>query len=153
MCCAGVAYFFITPWLDRKIEVLRQRSEVVRQPPAVTDQQRLQQERYQDFVDRLPTLAERSDVLKALFDASTSSGFTLSQAEYQLQPNVHGGYYRLQMSIPVTTSYPKLRTFLDALLVSLPSASIDEIALRRETVSALAVSANLKLSIFFKESN
>lgn len=150
---AGMAHFVATPWLHQKTETLKLKADALRRAPAPTDQQSLQLERYQTFLDRLPPMEERPAALKALFEASTSSGIVLSQAEYQLQRNDLGGYYRLRMSVPVTASYPKLRGFLDAVLEQVPSASIDEIALHRETVNNPAVSANLKLSIYFKDAD
>lgn len=150
---AGLAHFVVTPYLDQKTEALRQKTDEIRRAPVSTNQKSLQQERYQSFLDRLPPMEERPAVLKTLFEASSSSGIVLSQAEYQLQRNDLGGYFRLRMSVPVTASYPKLRTFLDTVLGQAPSASIDEISLHRETVNNPAVSANLKLSIYFKEAN
>lgn len=150
---AGIAHFIATPWLEQKIEALRQKNDALRRAPAPTDRQNLQQERYQAFLDRLPTMQKRPTVLKALFEVSTSSSIVLSQAEYQLQRNDLGEYYRLRMSVPVTASYPKLRVFLDAVLEQVPSASIDEISLHRETVNNPVVSANLKLSIYFKDAD
>jgi len=151
--CAGLVHFVVTPLLDKKAEALRQKADALRRAPVSTDLQSLQQERYQSFLDRLPPMEERPAVLKTVFEASNSSGIVLSQAEYQLQRNELGRYYRLRMSIPVTASYLKLRTLLDTVLEQTPSASIDEISLHRETVNNPTVSANLKLSIYFKEAN
>jgi len=143
--------FAAAPWLDQRVEALRLQADTLRRVPAPTDQQNLQQARYQAFLDRLPPMAERPALLKAMFEVSASSGVVLSQAEYQLQRNDLGGYYRLRMSIPVTASYPKLRGFLDAVLEQVPAASIDEITLHRESVNNPTVNANLKLSIYFKD--
>lgn len=150
---AGMAHFVATPWAEQKIEILRLNTELLHRAPAPADQKSLQQERYLAFLDRLPSIGERPAVLKALFESSDSSGVVLSQAEYQVQRNDLGGYYRLRLSVPVSASYPKLRGFLDSILEKLPSASIDEISLHRETVSNPVVSANLKLSIYFKDAN
>lgn len=151
LCCAGILSLVAVPGLEQKIEALRLQADTFRHAPDPTEQKSQQQARYEDFVDRLAAIEERPTILKALFETSASSGIVLSQAEYQLQRNDLGRYYRLRMSIPVTASYPKLRTFLGTVLEEIPSATIDEITLHRETVNSPEVNANLKLSIYFKD--
>lgn len=153
LLAASMMHFAADPWLEHKTDALRLQANALRHVPAPSDQQSMQQERYKAFLDRLPPIVDRAAVLKAIFESSASTGIVLSQAEYQLQRNDVGEYYRLRMTIPVTASYPKLRGLLDALLEQAPSASIDEISLHRETVNNLAISANLKLSIYFKDAD
>lgn len=146
-----LAYFVVTPRLDQEVQMLRQQASSLRELPVVNDQDSLLHDRYHSFLDRLPHLNEKSATLKALFKVSSAQGISLSQADYQLQHNDLGGYYRLRISLPVMATYPKFRVFLDNLLEQVPSASIDEVVLHRETVNNPVVSANLKLSIFFKD--
>jgi len=150
---ACLVHFAISPRLDEEIQTLRQQERSLRNAPISNDQTVLLRERHQAFLDRLPRLDERPSILKSFFEISATQGMTLSQAEYLLQHNDLGGYYRLQISLPVTAPYPKLRTLVDSLLAQIPSASIDEIALHRETVNNPIVSANLKLSIYFKDND
>lgn len=150
---ACLVHFAVSPQLDAEIQTLRQQAHALREALVGNDQESLLHDRYQAFLDRLPRLDERPTLLKSFFEASAAQGITLSQAEYQLQHNDLGGYYRLRISLPVTAPYPKLRRFVDALLEQVPSASIDEVVLHRETVNNPIVNANLKLSIYFKDND
>ncbi|MBT9520764.1 MAG: hypothetical protein IV101_07685 [Dechloromonas sp.] len=153
LLCACLVHFAASPRLDEEMQKLKQQAHVLRDVPVSSDQDSLLHDRHRAFLDRLPHLEDRPGILKALFETASTQGIVLPQAEYQLQHNDFGGYYRLRISVPASASYPKLRAFVDALLQQLPSASIDEIVLHRETVKNPVVNANLKLSIYFKDND
>lgn len=150
---ASILHFLLTPLLEEKIATLKAHANTTQNSPDITNHRYLQQERFQIFLDKLPRLEERPRVLREIFEISASLGISLPQAEYQLQRNDQGEYYRLNISIPVNAPYPKLRGFLERVLLQIPSASIDEITVHRETVSNPIVNANLKFSVYFKDKN
>ncbi len=91
---------------------------------------------------------EGSDVLKRIARIAESEGVALTQSEFQSSSDGHGGLRQLQVSLPVTASYPKMRKFIEGVLLQLSGVSVDQIDLQRETIAQGQADIKIKLSIW-----
>lgn len=88
------------------------------------------------------------DWLARINDAARSSGITLQSGEYKLERRGEQKLARYQMTLPVVGTYRQLREFIGALLAQVPAASLDEVTLRRESVSSQRIEARVRLTLY-----
>lgn len=106
--------------------------------------------RYADIRAQLASSEDRGDLLKSLFKIAAENGVTLAQADYRVQSDPECACQRLQITLPVRGTYPRVRAFIDAALAAMSALSLDEISLRRESVKSPNVEAQLRLSLFLR---
>jgi hypothetical protein len=92
-----------------------------------------------------PAATER--YLGLLFDAARRSGIGLAQGEYQGSIDSRGQTERYQIRLPIKGSYAAIRGFCETVLRELPFASLDELALKRETVADDTLTATVQFSL------
>jgi hypothetical protein len=112
-------------------------------------------EQPQDNHQRLQTLqaalrpsAETGELVRKMAVLAQAEQITLAQIEYQQQVNATTGVTRVQISQPVRASYPQLRRYIEAVLVAMPNASLDQVVARRDNVGQAQVEARLKWSLW-----
>jgi Tfp pilus assembly protein PilO len=96
----------------------------------------------------LPSLAEVPELLKALNEAATRNGVTITRSSYQLKGR--GGQQRLEISLPLRTTYPALRAWLkDAQALAAP-ATLAELSLQRSLAGEPQIEAQVRLAYAFR---
>lgn len=80
--------------------------------------------------------------------AARTNGLTLQTGEYRLERRTDQKLARYQIILPLTGSYAQLRAFSAAVLAQVPAASIDEIQMRRESVSSTRLEARVRISLY-----
>lgn len=83
--------------------------------------------------------------LKNFNALASQHGLNIERATYQ--PIERDGRRRLQINIPVRTTYPTLRNWLDALLADPAAPSIDTLTLQRQQASEPQVDATIQISV------
>lgn len=86
--------------------------------------------------------------LRVIYHMAQSQGLTMAQIDMRRQADPGSQLSQLQVSMPVRGDYPAIRRFCADLLVALPSASIDQITLRRENIGTSQIEAQIALSIW-----
>lgn len=86
--------------------------------------------------------------LRVIYHMAQSQGLTMAQIDMRRQTDPGSRLSQLQVSMPVRGNYLAIRRFCADLLVALPSASIDQISLRRENIENPEVEAQIALSIW-----
>lgn len=91
----------------------------------------------------LPSVPEQLKQLNAL---ATRHGIAIERATYRMQDRA--AQLRLEVSMPLTLSYPVLRAYLRDVL-AMPAAALEELMLQRAQATDMAVEAQLRLSFGF----
>lgn len=86
------------------------------------------------------------DWLARLHAASRNAGVELRSASYRLQ-KTGTRIDRYEISVPVSGSYARIRTFLENALGEIPVLSLDEVKFKRERAADAAVQAELRLTL------
>ena len=68
--------------------------------------------------------------------------------EYKLERSPDSRLARYQITLPVTGSYAQLRGFVGQVLADVPAAALEEITLRRESVSSPRLDARIRLTLY-----
>ncbi len=88
------------------------------------------------------------DALGRLNDAVARSGLTLEAAEYRLAREGTLRLTRYEVTLPLRGTYAQVRNFVSLLLDEMPQVALDDVTVKRESVSAPAIEARLRLSIY-----
>lgn len=91
---------------------------------------------------------ELTDVLRAISILAKAQGISLGQSAFQTSVEQHGGLRQVQITLPMTATYPQLRRFAETVLRQLPGVSVDQFGLKREAVAQGQAEARLKLSVW-----
>jgi hypothetical protein len=94
--------------------------------------------------------SEVSEVLRKIAAMAERNGVVLSQSDYQNSSKGHGGLNRLQVTLPLRASYPQLKQFIEQVLFEFPGVSLDDLVLKRESVSQNQVEIRIKLSLWIQ---
>lgn len=96
---------------------------------------------------RLPGMAEAPELLKQLDAVAGKNGISVASASYQLKER--GGQLRLEVSLPLQSSYPSLRAYLRDTQALAAPAAIADITLRRAQAGDAALDTQLRLAFSF----
>jgi hypothetical protein len=104
--------------------------------------------RLQKFRSALPDGRTLPELIAAVTRAASANGLAPARADYTTESNPAGGYTACHIQFQVQGSYPAMRRFVDALLVEMPSAGLEDITLRRDNVAGGDITATLKLVLY-----
>jgi Tfp pilus assembly protein PilO len=88
------------------------------------------------------------DWLGKIHAAAKAKGLVLQSGEYKLERSPDSRLARYQITLPVTGSYAQLRGFVGQVLADVPAAALEEITLRRESVSSARLEARIRLTLY-----
>ena len=106
------------------------------------------QHRLQALQAVLRPSADTGELVRKMAVLAQAEQINLAQGEYQQQLNAATGLTRVQISQPVRASYPQLRRYIEAVLLAMPNASLDQVVARRDNVGQAEVEARLKWSLW-----
>lgn len=98
----------------------------------------------------LPTTAQSAAAIDLIHAAARVDGVELLQGEYRIQQADKTSFIRYQITLPVKTGYPQLRTWLADIMNKLPALALDEISFKRNSISSDTVEARLQFTLFLK---
>ena len=102
------------------------------------------------FYAKLPPVEDAIVLVAKMNEAAGASDLKLQSAEYRLVSDPAGKIARYQVSVPVIGSYPQIRTFVGAMLRAVPSAALDEIVMKRDSIQSVRLEAQLKLTVYLR---
>ncbi len=82
--------------------------------------------------------------------AARAKGLVLRSGEYKLERAADRKLTRYQITLPVAGSYAQIRGFVAQVLADVPAAALEEITLRRESVSSPTVEARIRLTLYLR---
>lgn len=109
-----------------------------------TDAQRLQK-----FYAFFPAKQNAPDLLEKIYVAAQDAGIQLKQGKYSYTIGKTGRLGEYQINLPVKGSYVQIRKFIAGVLNEVPSAALDEVSFKRETVAGTDLDAKIRFTIFF----
>lgn len=95
-----------------------------------------------------PMAPAATDALRRLFDAAEHAGLGLDRGEYRLTEVKEANLRRYQLSLPVMGSYPDIRAFVTEALNADPALALGAISLRRDSIEAAELEAQLSFTLF-----
>ncbi len=117
-----------------------------------SDPQETQRRQLTAFYAGLPTAAGALEAIAMIQRAADANGVTLAQGEYRLSRDAGAQLMRYQITLPARSDYPRLRAWLSDVMNAVPSASLDELSLRRDDAARDAVDARVRLTLFMRAS-
>lgn len=104
----------------------------------------------------LAALVRQSPEATALVDAmlaiAAQEQIALHQGEYHTQVHQALEISQLQVTQPLRATYPQLRRYIENVLRTIPTASLDQITARRESVGQAQLEVRLKWSFWMPAS-
>lgn len=86
--------------------------------------------------------------LEKVFAIAQHEGIRLDQGEYRVTRDRVGRLVRFQMTLPVRSSYPQIRNFLNSLRAEIPIAAMEHLQFERQKVNDPDVEAKIKLALY-----
>jgi hypothetical protein len=108
-------------------------------------------ERLGAFNDTLGDRSRLNAFVQTVFDQAAKRNLVLAQAEYKLDFDKAGRFHTYQMILPVRGSYPRLRAFVDAVLVEVQCAALEDVDFKREGIAESEAEARLRFVFFLKD--
>jgi len=103
--------------------------------------------RWQAFRGVLPPRAASAEAVQRLV-ALTGQALAWRQAEFLHSDDAALGLTRLQISVPVTGSYPALRQALVRALQDMPALAVDQVLFQRQSSGDTELQARVRFSIW-----
>jgi hypothetical protein len=102
------------------------------------------------FYAFFPSPQSSPDWLGKIYAAARAKGLVLRSGEYKLERSADLKLARYQITLPVAGSYAQIRGFVGQVLADVPAAALDEITLRRESVSSPTLEARIRLTLYLR---
>ncbi|MFN9490609.1 MAG: hypothetical protein ACK59Y_12630 [Betaproteobacteria bacterium] len=88
------------------------------------------------------------DYLKQIYESGINAGLPIKRMDYRMVAEAGGGSLQYQISMPLTHSYPGIRTFIADVLHRVPVLSLDQVQLSRKRIADPVVEAELRFTLF-----
>lgn len=98
--------------------------------------------------DVMPLSPAAETALRRLFQAAEEEGLNLEQGDYRLIDESGAGRRRYQLTLPLSGPYPAIRSFLARSLNDDRALALNAVELRRETIEAGDLEANLRFTLY-----
>jgi len=102
------------------------------------------------FYAFFPSPHSSPDWLGRINAAARAKGLVLRSGEYKLERSADQRLARYQITLPVVGSYAQIRGFVGQVLADIPAAALEEITLRRESVSSPTLEARIRLTLYLR---
>jgi hypothetical protein len=98
----------------------------------------------------LPPASRLANDLELLFRLARSHQLQAPQAQYQRGPARAGEFESVHVDLPLAGSYVNVRGWVEAVLRSLPHASIDQLAFEREHIARGQIVARVRVTLWLR---
>lgn len=100
------------------------------------------------FYQLLPAKASAPDWLRIIFSAARGQSLGLDQGAYKVTMDKNGRLLAYEIGLPVHGTYTQIRAFVGDVLEKIPAIALDEIILKRESISDPRVDASIRFTLF-----
>jgi len=100
-----------------------------------------------EFYRFLETDEGKAVSLARIYTTAAATGLEIRSAEYRLADS-SGRIERYQITLPVSATYPQLWAFIEAALAELPRLALDQVNLRRKSITEPRVEADLSFTLY-----
>jgi Tfp pilus assembly protein PilO len=130
--------------LDAQSAQLRARAGAERQP-AEPPTQRGQLTNFYAF---FPLTDAVPDLLGKIHRAAQRNDLVLEKGEYKLAREPDFRLARYQITLPVSGAYSQVRGFVNDVLDAIPTAALEELTLKRESIGDELLEARVRLAVY-----
>ena len=95
--------------------------------------------------DALPGL------LAKLHEIGKAHGVALQQADYRATDERGRQIGQYRISVPSTTTYPQLKSFLADVLATLPNLSLDQLSLQRHDPAEATIEVQMQFTLYLRQ--
>lgn len=106
------------------------------------------QAQWQALLSSLRSNQDPESIVRRWSALAARHGVRWRQTEFQVSTDPRTGARRLKVVLPVSATYPRLRTFIEAVLRDATNVSVDQILLQRQSSSMEVVETRLTLSVW-----
>lgn len=103
------------------------------------------------FYDFFPAREKAPKLFHSIFSAAHNESVSLAQGEYKYSHGKAGRIGIYQVSLPVKGSYVQIRKFIVKVLNSMPSAALDELSFKRDSIGRIDLEAKIRFSIYLSD--
>lgn len=101
------------------------------------------------FYGLFPPIEQLADQLETLYGLARGARLELARGEYRLEK--HGeALWSYRVTLPLRGTYAQIRGFVGAVLVTMPSASLDALRFERKRIGDERLEAQLRLTLHFQ---
>ncbi len=104
-----------------------------------------------NFFAFFPLIENVPELLGRIHRAALHNQLLLKKGEYKLSREADFRLARYEITLPVNGDYTSVRSFVNEVLQALPSAALDELALKRESADQPELEARVRFSLFLGE--
>jgi hypothetical protein len=91
---------------------------------------------------------EAPELVRRMSALAQAERISLQQGDYQQQMHSTTRLVQVHVTQPVRASYPQLRRYVESVLRTMPNASLDQVAARRENVGQAQLEVRLRWSFW-----
>jgi hypothetical protein len=106
--------------------------------------------RFHAFYQYFPLKQSIPGSLDRIFRVAAHQTIQLTQGEYRIVPTKTDRIIGYQVSLPVRGTYVQIRKFILQVLKEVPTASLDELSFKRDTIDSTDVEAKIKLTLYLR---
>ena len=100
------------------------------------------------FYEFFPARQSAPQLLGTLYKAARTESLSLSEGEYKYSVGKAGAMGVYQVDLPVKGSYIQIRKFIVRVLNSMPSAALEEVNFKRESIGSGELEARIRFTIY-----
>jgi hypothetical protein len=101
-----------------------------------------------NFYAFFPLTEDLPELLGRIHRAATQNQLLLKKGEYKFSRDADFRLARYEVTLPVNGDYATVRGFVNDVLQAVPSAAVDELTLKRESVDQPELEARVRFSLF-----
>lgn len=94
---------------------------------------------------------EPAELVRKMAALAQAEQITLQQGDYQQQVHTATRLVQVHVTQPVRANYPQLRRYVESVLRTIPNASLDQVAARRENVGQAQLEVRLRWSFWIQK--
>lgn len=149
---AATTHLLLLPGRDAAIEAGERRlAQLERNTRRLQiERQSVPEQRRPHLLERFPDDSRLPREVGRLLNLAESGGLQFSAGEYRLVAGKEKLLDRYVVSLPVLGGYGEIRQFLQNVRDEFPNLAIEDVSLRRDSIGASEVEAQLRLVIFIR---
>jgi hypothetical protein len=140
---------FIMVNLPQSVSIAALRAAAVR--PAATGGAGLAAAQVGKVLTGLPPRSGAPEVLEKILAQARDAGVELERGKYEFVPSRDGVAAHYRVELPVRTTYPQLRTFMDKTLLALSGVGVEGLRIERKSIGDDRIEADVKLAIYVRD--
>jgi hypothetical protein len=100
------------------------------------------------FYKLLPPEQSATKLLDKIYKSANKESLRLTQGEYKFTREKAGHLGNYQITLPVKGSYVQVRKFIAKVLNGVPTAALDGVSFKRESIGGAELEAKIQFTIF-----